>query len=95
MTLAADERSKSLVKRLFTCSAASWGACPKWMTYLPASVKSSFPKPWKLRSISASTPACSAAPLSASQTYNSFSQCVSPSHPGRERRGNWGNRHAL
>lgn len=39
------------------CSAASLGLEPKWMTYLPASVNSSLPKPWKLRSMSASTPA--------------------------------------
>ena len=32
------------------------GLSPKWSTYLPASVKSSLPNPWKLRSIKAMGP---------------------------------------
>ena len=32
------------------------GLSPKWITYLPASVKSSLPNPWKLRSIKAMGP---------------------------------------
>lgn len=38
------------------CSAAVSGGIPKWMTYLPASVKSSRPKPRKFLSMSASVP---------------------------------------
>ncbi|KAA6417063.1 MAG: hypothetical protein FRX49_12973 [Trebouxia sp. A1-2] len=35
---------------------SSMGLSPKWITYLPASVKSSLPNPWKLRSIKAMGP---------------------------------------